>query len=109
VIFWKSQTSGENHFGAWALSFGNSWDSRSSRKETKRERRIYLTYGIIAAGGLLILMGSLLVTAFRYLGDGSQPMILAVPVTAGLMIRGHRGSCAPLQERRIPTSPAMMI
>jgi hypothetical protein len=80
-----------------------------SEGETKRERRIYLTYGIIAAGGLLILMGSLLVTAFRYLGDGSQPMILAVPVTAGLMIRGHRGSCAPLQERRIPTSPAMMI
>src|SRR4051812_8843062 len=61
-----------------------------SEGETKRKRRLYLTYGIIATGGSLILMGSLLVTAFRHLGDGSQSMILAVPVTAGLMIRGRR-------------------
>jgi putative peptide zinc metalloprotease protein len=60
--------------------------------ETRRERTIYLTYGLVAACGSFALMGSLLITAFRYMGDGVQPAILAVPVVVALIIRGQRWS-----------------
>jgi putative peptide zinc metalloprotease protein len=60
--------------------------------ETRRERTIYLCYGLVAACGSFALMGSLLFTASRYLGDGAQPAFLAIPVATGLVIKGRRWS-----------------
>ncbi len=68
--------------------------------ETRWERMIYISYGLIAACGSFALMGSVLFSVFRYLGDAAQPAILAVPIAAGLVIKGQRWS------RRLFASPS---
>jgi hypothetical protein len=60
--------------------------------ETRRERTIYISYGLVAACGSFALMGSVLFTIFHYLGDSAQPAIFAVPIAAGLVIKGRRWS-----------------
>jgi putative peptide zinc metalloprotease protein len=63
---------------------------QEDESETPRERRIYLTYGLIAAGGTFLLLSSLLLLALSRLADGSNvPAAVIIPALIGLGIRGR--------------------
>ncbi len=63
--------------------------ARRESSGTPHERRIFLSYGSIALGASLVLIGSLCVTAVQYMGDNGESILLAVPLVGALAIRAQ--------------------
>lgn len=56
-------------------------------EESRRDRIVCLAYGLVASAGSIAVIGSLALTAFKYLGAEGGSILLAVPVVFGLCMR----------------------
>lgn len=56
-------------------------------EESRRDRFICLSYGLVAVTGSFAILGSLVISVFKYLGAESGSLLLLAPVLFGLFTR----------------------